>query len=134
MNTVNPNTVSRFVGGTPLTVNYWYEGTKDIPAGDVVVVAKRPLIARTGIKARPADGYNAGLDVIGGWYEMKCTATGVKVTANMEMYWDDTNKVVTPKASGNYHLGFTLSDQPEIASGATGVAYIYHCPNGTVGS
>lgn len=128
---VNPNTYCRFIGGTPLTVNYNYTGTTDLIPGSVVVFGDYPLISSTGIKARPADALNAGLAVRGGWYEVTAAAVTTDITAGTKVYWDATNKRVTNAASG-VHFGFVMNTFGEdIDAGKTGKVYVYHDPNGT---
>ncbi len=78
-----------------------YTPAADVAAGDVIVQGELVGVAKLDIKANTL----GALAVAGVFDFAKATGGGTAITAGANVYWDDTNNVVTTTATGNKLIG-----------------------------
>lgn len=108
---------AEFVRGTPLMVDY--TPGSNVVAGQVVVIGNVVRIAHRDIAANALGALAAG----GGQYRApKATGADTAIADGKQLYWDDTNNVVTETSSGNKKIGVSNS----AAANADGYILVQH--------
>lgn len=102
--------------GSPLMVDYTPGSA--VTAGQVVILGEMVCVCHTAI---PADTLGA-LAVYGGVYEVTADAA---ISANKNVYWDNSTNKITETVGTNKRFGFTL----EAASGDNAKVRVVHIPN-----
>lgn len=112
-----------FQKGDPLMADYKPSGA-DVPAGQVVMLAKFPVIPHLKIP----DGVKGSVACGKGIYE--CTADGA-LAAGDKVYWIQASAKVTKTAAAgaHEHFGFVAPDSSAAADGDK--VKVIHDPDGT---
>lgn len=97
------------------TATFWQRGEtidrindteKTIPANTIQAIGKR--IGVVAMEAAPGQKYS--VNVVGVYSFPKKASEGEAITAGADVYWDNTNGVITATAESNILAGYAIAD------------------------